>query len=178
MEYYRIYNYLTRGKGSSLRNIDRNLALIPDKTRFDSNRFDILAARTTEGENKPVGIYISDDANSADTLVRKAITNLEWIEKHNGSVMMISLHDAAAIYLLTKQYTDTGKIELYSHSYLNNTHRFSKYPEKENQAKHALDAIIKNHRAIEYVLGKLSTKSKAASIAKIIIGTYSRISNP
>ena len=180
MDYYRVYNYLIRGKGANLKHIDRNLALIPENNRFDAGRFDILAARVFESETIPVGIYLSENENESESVINKAIKNLKWIEQYKGNIILVSLHNSESLYKNTKEYIDSGKFELIRHTYENKTHRFISHEEEiksepNNTSDSFLDTLVKHHKAADYALGKLAKKSEVATVARTLLNFYAKI---
>lgn len=180
MEYYRVYNYLTRGKGSNLKHIDRNLALIPENNRFDAGRFDILAARVLENETIPTGIYISEDEFEAVKTLEKAEKNLSWIEQYNGNIILVALHDTTAMYKNAKIYFDSGRFELIRHKYENKTHKFLSHDEEvksniNNTNNSFLDTLVKHHKAADYALGKLGKKSEVITVARTLLNFYAKL---
>src|SRR6056297_2840726 len=105
MEYFRVYQYLTRGQ--NIKHLDKDLTVL--KERFDNELFDILAARNTDNPN-PVGIYLSED--SEETLARLPKAQ-EWLQKFN-----------AELYVVTEKPSDFTQGTIIQYRYKNG-HRFT-----------------------------------------------------
>lgn len=179
-----LYNYLTRGKGSNLKRLDKDLVLIPEKQRFDSGRFDILAAKVFYDcyqKNIPIGIYISTMYDD-DLIIKKVKDSSDWIKNYNGKTMIVSMHDPYNIYINLINEFNTGFVSIIKHEYINKTHKFEKYSfnssiKKENNfiKQDLLEKVISNKTAIDYALKFFEKKYSSIKIARFLFNLYTKI---
>lgn len=147
MEYFRLYQYLTRGQ--NIKHIDKELTILKD--RFDNELFDILAARNSDSPC-PVGIYLSE--NSEETL-QKLPRATEWLNKFNGD-----------LYIITERPKDFAQGNILQYRYKNG-HRFTK---PDDLVAKALDAGVP-----DIVLGYLAKKSPSLKLAKTAWQMYKKL---
>lgn len=147
MEYFRLYQYLTRGQ--NIKHLDKEFNVL--KERFDNELFDILAARNTDVPN-PVGIYLSED--SEETLARLPKAN-DWLQKFKGE-----------LYIVTERPKDFTQGNVVQYRYKNG-HRFTR---PDDIVSKAIESGVP-----DMLLGYLAKKSQTLKLAKTAWQVYKKL---
>ncbi len=147
MEYFRVYQYLTRGQ--NIKHLNKDFSVI--KERFDNELFDILAGRNCE-EPHPIGVYLSEESEETIAKIPQA---KDWLQKFNGE-----------LYIITERPQDFSEGNVIQYRYKQG-HRFTK---PDNLVTKALDAGVP-----DMVLSYLARKSPALKMAKTAWDMYKKM---